>query len=305
MDFKNKLILAPMEGITCMPYRMLCKKYGADIVVSEMVNANAIISAAKNLRTKLLVDDSERPTGIQIAASDKESVVKAVKIIESSADFIDINMGCPSRLIMGSGCGAALLSHPKKIGEMVKAVVKCTDLPVTVKIRADNALRNCKIIEENGAEAITIHLRTIQQKSSGMPNLGLLKKAKAAANIPIIGNGGINSMETAKEMLKICDSIMIGTAAMGNPAIFNLIKYGLRNEKYEMPSGPEQFLELYELAKTYGFADFIWLKSVSMYFTSGIPGASRIRVKISNSKSIAEILITFKELAEKPKKVPK
>lgn len=299
MDFKNKLILAPLEGVTCMPYRMLCKKYGADIVISEMVNANAIISAAKNLRTKLLIHESERPVGIQIAAPDKESAVKAVKIIDNSVDFININMGCPSRLIMGSGCGAALLSQPKKIGEMVKAVVKCTDLPVTVKIRADNALRNCKIIEDNGAEAIAIHLRTIDQKGAGKPDLKLLKEIKAAVNIPIIGNGGVNSIETAREMLNICDSIMIGTAAMGNPAIFNLIKHGLKNEKYEMPSGPKQFLEFYELTKKYDFTDFVWLKSMSMYFTNGISGASRIRVKISSSKSIEEILLIFEELAKK------
>lgn len=298
MDFKNKLILAPMEGITCMPYRILCRKYGADIVVSEMVNANAVISAAKNLRTKLLIHETERPIGIQIAAPDRESIVKAVKIIESSADFIDINMGCPSRLIMGSGCGAALLSQPKKIGEIVKAVVKSTSLPVTVKIRADNALRNCKIIEESGAEAIAVHLRTISQQGSGKPDLRLLKEIKAAVNIPVIGNGGINSIETAKEMLKICDSIMIGTAALGNPAIFSMLKHGLNNEKYETPSGPKQFLEFYDLTKKYDFTDFVWLKSMSMYFTNGIPGASRIRVKLSGSKSIDEIVLIFKELVK-------
>lgn len=301
MDFNNKLILAPLEGVTCMPYRMLCKRYGADIVISEMVHANAIISASKHLRIKLSVNKDEKPVGIQIAAADKESAVKAAKIIEGSADFININMGCPSRLIMGIGCGAALLSNPEKIGEIVRAVVKNANVPVTVKIRADNALKNCKVIEESGAEAIAIHLRTIKQKGSGSADLSLLREIKAAANIPIIGNGGINTVEDARKMLQICDSIMIGTAAMGNPAIFNMLKSGLNNENYEMPSGPKQFMELYELAKAYSFNDFAWLKTMAMYFTTGILEASKTRVRISQSKSIEEILLIFDSLAEKPK----
>lgn len=290
MNFKNKLMLAPLEGVTCMPYRLLCKRYKADIVVSEMVNAKAIINAAKKINNKLATCEEEKPVGIQIAAADADSAVKAAKIIEDKADFIDINMGCPSTTIMNSGCGAYLLSKPDKIAEIVSSVVKSVNIPVTVKMRADNAVRNAKIIEENGASAITIHARTIKQKGSGIVDFEILKNVKAAVKIPVIGNGGVCNAETAHKMLEVTDSAMIGTAALGNPGVFSTIK------GYKTPSQPEQFLELYELADSLKMAEFKWLKSIAPYFIAGVPGAARLRLKLNTLKTEKELLEAFKPL---------
>ncbi len=293
MDFKNKLFLAPLEGITNMPYRLLCRKYGADIVISEMINSNAILNAGQHIKGKLATCDEERPVGIQIAASQKDEASKAAKLIEDKVDFININMGCPSRTIMGTGCGADLLDKPEKIAEIVRSVVKNVDVPVTVKIRADNAVRNAKIIEDNGAEAIAVHARTIKQKGSGEVDFNILKEVKAAVKIPVIGNGGIMNAEDARMMLQICDSAMIGTAAMGNPAIFSEIKAALNNEKYMPPSRLSQFLELHSLAESYGMAGYSWLKFIAPDFISGIPSAAKIRVSITKSKNAEELLRIF------------
>ena len=299
MDFRNKILLAPLEGITNLPYRLLCRRYKADIVISEMINANAIINAGQNIKNKLATCQEEKPVGIQIAASEKNEASKAAKLIENKVDFININMGCPSHNIMSNGCGASLLNKPGKISEIVKSVVNSVNVPVTVKIRADNAVRNAKIIEENGAAAIVVHARTIKQKGSGNADFDILRNVKEAVNIPVIGNGGIKTAKDAKEMLMICDSVMIGTAAIGNPSIFAEIKAAINHENYQAITGVSQFLELYALAESYGTADYAWLKFIAPNFIYGFEGAAQERLKVSKSKTTKELLDMFNELSLK------
>jgi len=228
VEIKNKVVLAPMAGISNSAYRTIIKEMGAGLIVAEMVSDKAIMYGSKKTQDMLYMTDFERPISQQIFGSDKESFVIAAKYIYENMkpDIIDINMGCPvPKVAISSQAGSALLKNPDKVYEIVKSVVEAVPIPVTVKIRSGwdensvNAVEIAKVIESAGASAITIHPRTRKQGYSGKANWNIIKDVKENVNIPIIGNGDINSCFDAKRMLDEtkCDAIMIGRGVLGNP----------------------------------------------------------------------------------------
>lgn len=287
MNFKKiKLVLAPLAGITDLPYRLICKKYGADLVFTEMLSSESIVRSKKQfLETK----KKEKPLAVQLFGSNEKTLAQAAQIVEKKADIIDINMGCPAVKVTKLGAGAALLSRPLKIKNIVEEIVSTTKKPVSVKIRSDNAVKNSKIIEKAGAAFITIHGRKFGQGYSGKADWNIIKKVKQSVSIPVIGNGDITSPEKAKEMLEIADAAMIGRAAIGNPYIFKQCKDYLKKGKYKELEDKEKLNLFWKYAKLTKSKNFIHLRQMALYFTHGIRGATALRRDISVAKSIKEI----------------
>ena len=223
------IILAPMAGITDLPFRILCKEQGADVMVTEMISAKALFYGNKNTLPLMQTEEEEKPIGVQIFGSEPELMGEmAHKIEDKGFSYIDINMGCPVPKIVNNKEGSALMLNPELAGRIVKEVSKAVSLPVTVKFRkgfdADhiNAPEFAQIMEENGAAAVAVHGRTRVQYYTGQADWDIIAQVKAAVKIPVIGNGDVDSPEKAKAILEQtgCDGVMIGRAAEGNPWIF-------------------------------------------------------------------------------------
>ena len=228
LKIDNRIVFAPMAGISNISYRKIIKEMGAGLIYSEMISNMGIVYNNKKTIDLLKIDENERPIAIQIFGSDVDSFVKAAKYVEDNIhpDIIDINMGCPvPKVALKSQAGSALLKNPDKIYEIVKAVKDNTQTPISVKIRSGwdenhiNAIEVGKLIEKAGASLIAIHARTRSQGYSGEANWNIIKELKENVNIPVIGNGDIKTIEDAKRMLDEtgCDAIMIGRASLGNP----------------------------------------------------------------------------------------
>lgn len=242
VEIKNRIVLAPMAGISNSAFRRIAKEMGVGLVVAEMVSDKAIFYGSKKTIDMLYMKEEERPISQQIFGSDKDSFVYAAKYILETMkpDIIDINMGCPvPKVATRAQAGSALLKNPDKVYEIVKAIVDAVNVPVTVKIRSGwdeksiNAVEIAKVIEKAGASAITVHPRTRSQGYSGKADWNIIKQVKDAVNIPVIGNGDIKSCYDAKKMLDEtnCDAVMIGRGLLGNPwLIRDCIDY-LNNKK--------------------------------------------------------------------------
>jgi len=228
IELKNNVVLAPMAGVCNSAFRKIIKEMGCGLIYAEMVSDKAMVYNSKKTHDMLYLDNMERPIAQQIFGSDVETFVEAAKMVYSimKPDIIDINMGCPvPKVAVKAQAGSALLKNPQKIKEIVESVVKAVPVPVTVKIRSGwdnksiNAVEVAKIIESAGASAITVHGRTRSQGYSGKVDLDIIKEVKEAVNIPVIGNGDIIDIESAKHMLDYtkCDAIMIGRGVLGNP----------------------------------------------------------------------------------------
>ena len=255
IEIANKVVLAPMAGVSNSPFRKLARQYGAGLVYAEMISDKGLINKNERTRRMLYMEDFEKPMIQQIFGSDLESMVEAAKYVDlnSNCCAIDINMGCPvPKVAVRAQAGSALMKDPRKIYEIVKAIVDNVSKPVTVKIRSGwdhesiNAVEVAKEIERAGASLITVHGRTRSQGYSGTADLDVIKAVKQAVKIPVIGNGDVVCGRSAKEMLDYtnCDAVMIGRAALGNPWIFREIDAYLNNE--EIPSRPTK-KEIYEL----------------------------------------------------------
>ncbi|MCK4359690.1 MAG: tRNA dihydrouridine synthase DusB [Candidatus Cloacimonetes bacterium] len=297
--FSNKIWLAPLAGYTDSVYRKICKSFGADVVMSEMISADALIY--NNPKTKILAefDEEERPIGLQIFGNDAYKISEGIKILkEYHPDFIDINMGCPMKKIIKNESGAALLKDKNKIKEIVKLSYKTINdkLPLTIKIRAGwssdkNLFEIVKIIESEGASAIIFHPRTRNEMFFGKSNWDLITKVKENSGIPIIGNGDITTPEDAKEMFEKtkCDSIMVGRGAIGNPWIFKQIKNYLQNNSYSEIISPNRIqmiiVHFEKIKKRVGSRKAIHIirKFIASY-TKGMKGASNLRQKCNQTK---------------------
>lgn len=239
LEIKGYACLAPMAGVADRAFRELCMSYGAAYVISEMVSSKGLTMQDKKSKELLFLSDVERPAGAQIFGDDPEIMANAaLKAMEFSPDFIDINMGCPAPKIAGNGGGSALLKNPELIGKIVKKVVEVSPVPVTAKIRIGwdknsiNAVEIAKIIEAAGADAITVHGRTKDQMYAPPVSLDEIANVKKAVSIPVIGNGDIVDGKSAKLMLDMtgCDFLMVGRGALGNPWIFQCINAYLNKE---------------------------------------------------------------------------
>jgi tRNA-dihydrouridine synthase B len=232
VKLSNPLILAPMAGVTDLPFRRICHEMGAGLVCMEMVSAKAICYHNKNTRELLEIADDEHPVSLQLFGSDVDAMVEAAHIIEDVPyDILDVNMGCPVPKVFNNGDGSALMGSPILVGKIVSSLVKATDRPVTVKIRAGidaehiNAPEIAHVIEESGGSAVAVHGRTREQYYSGQADWDIIRQVKEKVSIPVIGNGDLYSASDIKKMYDVtgCDGFMIGRAARGNPWIFKQI----------------------------------------------------------------------------------
>lgn len=227
VEIKNRIVMAPMAGITNVAFRKIIKEFGAGLVVSEMVSDKALCYGNQKTIEMLTIDGDEHPVSIQIFGGDVESMVTAAKFVDehSNCDIIDINMGCPVNKVLKSGAGSYLLQFPELVYDIVKNVVEAVNKPVTVKIRLGydvnsiNCVEIAKLIEKAGASAIALHGRTRSQMYEGCADWSYIKQVKEAVQIPVIGNGDVKNALDAKRMLEEtgCDAVMVGRAALGNP----------------------------------------------------------------------------------------
>jgi tRNA-dihydrouridine synthase B len=297
IKLKNSLFLAPMVDVTDCAYRLLCRKYGASMAYTEMIYVDAILH--DNERTKKLMligGEEDRPIGLQITGNNVSEFVKLSKLnFLSDYDLIDINCGCPSSRIVGNEAGSYLLKTPDKIADMIR-VLKDAGNIVTAKIRLgfknNNVLQTSKIIEKAGADLLTIHARTSEQKSSEPADWSWISKVKKEIGIPIVGNGGVVDGESASKMLELCDGAMIAGAAIGNPFIFREILCYLRTGKEKEITKREKlncFLEYVKLAEKYKVFEMSRVKYVGSSFLKGFEGASKARSALMTIKSKDEI----------------
>ena len=301
----NPVVLAPMAGVTDLPFRLLCKEQGVGLLCTEMVSAKAISYHNKNTYDLMKIMPKEHPIALQIFGSDPQIMGEVAREIEAHpCDILDVNMGCPVPKIVNNGEGSALMKQPKLVGEIVSSLVKATKKPVTIKIRKGfdeehvNAVEIAKIAEANGAAAVTVHGRTREQYYSGQADWSIIQAVKTAVKIPIIGNGDVTSAKTAKAMFEMtgCDGIMVGRAARGNPWLFAQINHYLATGEELTPPSKEQVKEMIlrhakeQVAYKGEFAGIREMRKHVAWYTAGFPHSAKLRKHVNEVESYEDLV---------------
>ncbi|MBQ9278882.1 MAG: tRNA dihydrouridine synthase DusB [Lachnospiraceae bacterium] len=304
IDFTDKIILAPMAGICDLPFRLLCKEQGCDIVYTEMISAKGMYYNNKNTEPLLMTDDKEKPVGVQIFGSEPRLMAEQAKRIEDRGfAFIDVNMGCPVPKIVNNGEGSALMKNPKLIGDIVNELVNLCSLPITIKIRAGfnedsiNAPEIAQIAESAGVSAIAVHGRTREQYYHGKADWNIIKAVKESVKVPVIGNGDVASPEDVIRIKKEtgCDSVMIGRAAKGNPWLFADIKEYLKSGNHMVRPDINEICEMMlrhaRLMIEYKgeFTGIHEMRKHVAWYTQGMPNSAKLRARINSVETYDEI----------------
>lgn len=309
VELENNLILAPMAGVTNLPFRIVCKDYGAGMVCTEMASAKAMFHNDQKTKRLFNTEGEKRPISFQVFGSELESMAYAVKYMSDFADIIDINMGCPAPKVVKNGDGSKLLLDLKKAQEIIETAVKNSKVPVTVKFRKGWDKENivavdiAQIAEQAGASAVTIHGRTRSEFYTGKADWDIIKKVKQSVNIPVIGNGDVVDEESALQMFEQTgvDGIMIGRGSFGNPWIFRNIKHYLETgEKLPQPTNNEKLevmekhIELAVKEKGEDVAIKELRKHIAWY-TKNLKNSSEFRNSINKVEKKEELISKLEE----------
>ena len=311
VNLENNLILAPMAGVTDLPFRILCKEQGAGLICMEMVSAKAILYKNKNTKELLTIDQSEHPVSLQLFGSDPDIISEIAKQIEELPfDILDINMGCPVPKVVNNGDGCALMKQPLLAGKIIEKTARAVQKPVTVKIRKGfdenhvNAVELAHIAEESGAAAIAVHGRTREQFYSGTADWEIIRQVKEAVSIPVIGNGDLLH---GKDVIRMrgqtgCDGFMVARGAQGNPWIFkSMLHFFKTGEELPKPSVAEMAEMMLRHARMLiaykgDYTGIREMRKHASWYTNGYRNAAKLRTRINEVESYGELCALLEEV---------